>query len=153
MGSGGNSIAVPINITIDATGADPASLARVRQEVATLKAELPGRIKHVVKRPREGLDLVLPPTHKTKDSPTQMPQRIQRDRLAIPAPDAIAPAETAVLIRPAVSSIEMHTSSARMRRRQCSPLNTTPGDMVGWDELTKFTQASPMPAKAPRSYR
>lgn len=41
---------VPIVINIDATGADSAGLARVRQEIAGLKAELPGRIKHVVSR-------------------------------------------------------------------------------------------------------
>jgi hypothetical protein len=39
-----SSVSVPINITIDATGADAAGLARVEQSVAQLKSELPARI-------------------------------------------------------------------------------------------------------------
>lgn len=48
-GSGGNSMAVPININIDATGADAAGLARVQQQLAVLQVELPGRVKRIVK--------------------------------------------------------------------------------------------------------
>jgi hypothetical protein len=43
-GSGGGSVTAPVTITIDATGADPAGLARVQQQLATLKAELPARV-------------------------------------------------------------------------------------------------------------
>jgi len=46
--SSGASISMPI--TIDATGADAAGLARVEQRLAALQAELPSRIKHVVSR-------------------------------------------------------------------------------------------------------
>jgi hypothetical protein len=44
VGSAGGSISAPVYITIDATGADPAGLARVQQQLDTLKAELPSRV-------------------------------------------------------------------------------------------------------------
>lgn len=47
-GSSSTSFSMPI--TIDATGADAAGLARVERKVAELKASLPGTIKHVVSR-------------------------------------------------------------------------------------------------------
>jgi phage-related tail protein len=39
---GGGNINVPVTVNIDATGADAAGLARVQQQVADLKANLPG---------------------------------------------------------------------------------------------------------------
>lgn len=48
--NGGGSVHAPISITIDATGADAAGLARVEQRLEQLKSELPGRIKQVVGR-------------------------------------------------------------------------------------------------------
>lgn len=46
--SGGDTISAPVSITIDATGADQAGLARVENQIAQLKAELPGRIVSTV---------------------------------------------------------------------------------------------------------
>lgn len=43
---GGGSVSVPVNVTIDARGADREGLARVEREVAQLRSDLPG---HVVK--------------------------------------------------------------------------------------------------------
>ncbi len=39
---GGGSVSVPIEVSIDARGADPAGLARVEQQVALLRREIPG---------------------------------------------------------------------------------------------------------------
>lgn len=39
---GGTSVSIPISI--DATGADPAAIERLRVQLAQLQAELPGRI-------------------------------------------------------------------------------------------------------------
>lgn len=50
-GSGGN-VSAPINISIDATGADAAGLARLTNEVARLKAELPSHVVTAVKQAR-----------------------------------------------------------------------------------------------------
>lgn len=44
VGGAGGSVSAPITITIDATGADPAGLARVQTQLAQLKAELPARV-------------------------------------------------------------------------------------------------------------
>lgn len=40
-GQGAASVSVPVTVSIDATGADPAGLARVEREVASLKSDLP----------------------------------------------------------------------------------------------------------------
>ncbi|OSJ33259.1 hypothetical protein BSZ19_16610 [Bradyrhizobium japonicum] len=42
--AGGDTISAPVSISIDATGADQAGLARVENQIAQLKAELPGKI-------------------------------------------------------------------------------------------------------------
>ncbi|MET4208934.1 hypothetical protein [Bradyrhizobium sp. LA2.1] len=42
--AGGDTISAPVSINIDATGADQAGLARVENQIAQLKAELPGKI-------------------------------------------------------------------------------------------------------------
>lgn len=47
------SLTVPISITIDATGADAAGLARVEQQLATLEATLPNRIVATVKNAQQ----------------------------------------------------------------------------------------------------
>lgn len=47
-GGMGGSTSVPISISIDATGADAAGLARVQNEIASLKAELPARVVSAV---------------------------------------------------------------------------------------------------------
>lgn len=53
--SGGTNTSVPVQITIDATGADEGGLAKVQNELVRLRAELPGAIKEVVsKRPKKG---------------------------------------------------------------------------------------------------
>ena len=49
MGGGGG-VSVPINITIDAKGADSAGLARVQGQIAALQSELPGRVKQIVRQ-------------------------------------------------------------------------------------------------------
>lgn len=48
FGQGGDTISAPVSINIDATGADQAGLARVENQLAQLKAELPGRIVSTV---------------------------------------------------------------------------------------------------------
>jgi hypothetical protein len=52
-GSSGGSITAPVTITIDATGADAAGLARVQQQLAQLKAELPSRVVAAVTTARK----------------------------------------------------------------------------------------------------
>jgi hypothetical protein len=47
---GGGSVEVPINITIDARGADGAGMARVSQQLAQLQADLPGQVKAIVRQ-------------------------------------------------------------------------------------------------------
>lgn len=57
-GSGqGISVSAPVEINIDATGADPAGLARVERQLASLKAELPNQIVSTVQnaQKRRGL--------------------------------------------------------------------------------------------------
>lgn len=49
MASQDGAVSVPISIAIDATGADAAGLARVEQRLAVLQAELPGRVKQIVR--------------------------------------------------------------------------------------------------------
>lgn len=49
-GGGGGGVNVPIHITIDAKGADREGLARVEQQVARLKAELPSRVIEGVRK-------------------------------------------------------------------------------------------------------
>jgi hypothetical protein len=50
MARGGSAgVSVPITISIDAKGADAAGLARVAGQIATLQAELPGRVKEIVR--------------------------------------------------------------------------------------------------------
>ncbi|UFW82842.1 hypothetical protein BjapCC829_22905 [Bradyrhizobium barranii] len=44
FGGSGDNINAPVSINIDATGADQAGLARVENQLAQLKAELPGKI-------------------------------------------------------------------------------------------------------------
>lgn len=51
-GGGGDTITAPVYISIDATGADAAELARVNEKLARLEAELPGRIVTTVKDAR-----------------------------------------------------------------------------------------------------
>lgn len=53
VGGAGGSVTAPVYITIDATGADPAGLARVQQQLATLKAELPSRVVAAVTTARK----------------------------------------------------------------------------------------------------
>jgi hypothetical protein len=54
-GGGDTHVSIPINI--DATGADPAGLARVQQQLASLQASLPGTIVSTVKKARAGNNL------------------------------------------------------------------------------------------------
>jgi hypothetical protein len=56
MASGG-SVSAPVTIHIDATGADPAGLARVQAQLAQLQATLPGTIVSTVKKARTGRQL------------------------------------------------------------------------------------------------
>lgn len=49
FGGGGDTISAPVSINIDATGADSEGLARVENQLAQLKAELPSRIVSTVK--------------------------------------------------------------------------------------------------------
>ncbi|WP_441229448.1 phage tail length tape measure family protein [Tardiphaga sp. 215_C5_N2_1] len=51
-----SNVSVPINISIDATGADAAGLARVQQQLAQLNAELPARAVAALKKARRGRD-------------------------------------------------------------------------------------------------
>jgi hypothetical protein len=44
----GGSVSAPVNVTIDARGADEAGMARVQQQIADLKASLPGTIVKTV---------------------------------------------------------------------------------------------------------
>jgi hypothetical protein len=50
---GSTSVTAPVNISIDATGADAAGLARVQQQLATLKAELPDRVVAAVTKAKK----------------------------------------------------------------------------------------------------
>ena len=50
VGGGGGSINAPVTINIDATGADPAGLARVQQQLASLQATLPSTIVLTVQK-------------------------------------------------------------------------------------------------------
>lgn len=49
QGGGGQTVNAPVHISIDATGADAAGLARVQGEIASLKRSLPGQIVAGVK--------------------------------------------------------------------------------------------------------
>ncbi len=49
---GGGGISAPVSISIDATGADPAGLARVQQQLTALERSLPGRIVTTVQDAR-----------------------------------------------------------------------------------------------------
>ncbi|QDM32178.1 hypothetical protein FNL55_13150 [Tardiphaga sp. vice352] len=53
VGGAGGSITVPITINVDATGADPAGLARVQTQFESFKAELPGRVVAAVTTARK----------------------------------------------------------------------------------------------------
>jgi len=59
QGGGGGGVTVPINVNIDATGADAAGLARVQQQLAQMQHELPARavqaIQNAKKRNVQGL--------------------------------------------------------------------------------------------------
>lgn len=46
---GGDSVRFEMPITIDARGADAAGLAKVQQQLATMQAEMPGRMKQIIK--------------------------------------------------------------------------------------------------------
>lgn len=48
-GGSGDNVTISMPITIDATGADLAAVARIHQSVEQLKAELPGRVQQVVR--------------------------------------------------------------------------------------------------------
>ena len=50
---GGGSINAPVSINIDATGADPAGLARVQAQLAQLQASLPSTIVSTVKKQKQ----------------------------------------------------------------------------------------------------
>lgn len=50
IGGSEQSITVPVNVNIDATGADPAGLERVKSEVARLKREIPSLVVENVRR-------------------------------------------------------------------------------------------------------
>jgi lambda family phage tail tape measure protein len=52
VGGGGGSISAPVIINIDAKGADPAGLARVEHQVASLKTTLPAMIVATVQKAR-----------------------------------------------------------------------------------------------------
>ncbi|TCQ29317.1 tape measure protein [Rhizobium sp. PP-CC-3G-465] len=51
--SSGSTVSAPVNITINAPGADKEGLARVERQVATLKAELPARTVDAVRKARK----------------------------------------------------------------------------------------------------
>jgi hypothetical protein len=53
VGGAGGAVTVSIPINIDATGADPAGLARVQQQIATLQAEIPARVVAAVTTARK----------------------------------------------------------------------------------------------------
>ncbi|MBP0439582.1 tape measure protein [Tianweitania sediminis] len=55
--SAGGAISAPVNITIDARGADREGLARVEQQVAKLKAELPAHVINTVRQAQKGRQL------------------------------------------------------------------------------------------------
>jgi tape measure domain-containing protein len=58
QGGGGTTVHAPVSITIDATGADAAGLARVEQRLAQLKGELPGlTVKAVRDAKKRGVKL------------------------------------------------------------------------------------------------
>ena len=50
---GGGNVSVPINITIDATGAYPESVAELHAKMAKLTEALPGRVLAVVRDSRD----------------------------------------------------------------------------------------------------
>jgi lambda family phage tail tape measure protein len=50
VGGGGGTINAPVTINIDAAGADPAGLARVQQQLASMQATLPATIVMTVKK-------------------------------------------------------------------------------------------------------
>ncbi|MCK1684241.1 hypothetical protein IVA87_33865 [Bradyrhizobium sp. 147] len=54
---GGNGVSVPINITMDARGADNAAEARINRQLAELRAELPSIVVESVKRAQKGRNL------------------------------------------------------------------------------------------------
>ena len=51
---GGGGITAPVNISIDARGADAGGIAKLQQQMAAMEASLPGRIVATVKTARAG---------------------------------------------------------------------------------------------------
>ena len=57
QGGMGSSVSAPVSISIDARGADAAGLARVEQQIARLKADLPATVVSTVRKAQQGRSL------------------------------------------------------------------------------------------------